>query len=64
MEASENAEMPLKENGETALHRIDLERVTATPASAKHAAGLSRLELMITAVMPRLVGEPPNTRSV
>jgi hypothetical protein len=63
MEASENAGMPLKGNGGTALHRIDLERVTATPASAKHAAGLSRLELMVTAVMPRLVGEPPGTRS-
>src|SRR6266498_3126202 len=63
MEASENAGMPLKGNGGTALHRIDPDRVLETLGSAGHAAGYSRLELMLTSVLPRLVGETTTSKT-
>jgi hypothetical protein len=62
MEASENAGMPLKGSGGAALHRVDPDRVVET-LTAANAAGFSRLEVMLTAVMPRLVGEPPDRKS-
>jgi len=62
MEASENAGMPLKGSGGAALHRVDPDRVVETLAAA-NAAGFSRLEVMLTAVMPRLVGEPADPKS-
>jgi hypothetical protein len=63
MEASENARLSLEGRDGTALQRVDLSRVTETLASAKDSAGFSRLELMLTAVMPRLVGDGPKTES-
>jgi hypothetical protein len=57
MEASENRGRPPEGGGATDLHRIDLDRVAQTLGSDRHSAGYSRLELMLTAVMPRLVGE-------
>lgn len=43
---------------EAGLHRIDPDRVTQTLGSAKHARGYDRLEVMLNAVLPRLVNEP------
>jgi len=63
MEASENAGLSLEGRGGTALQRVDLSRVSETLASAKDSVGFSRLELMVTAVMPRLVGEGSKTDS-
>jgi hypothetical protein len=63
MEASENAGLPPKGGGGTGLHRIDPDRVSQTLGSAKHAGGYARLELMLTSVLPRLVGEPPTRRA-
>jgi hypothetical protein len=53
MEASETAGRPQGAD----LHRIDLDRVAQTLGSDRHAAGYSRLALMLNSVMPRLVGE-------
>jgi hypothetical protein len=58
MEASENTGPPREGSGGTGLHRIDPDRVAMTLGSDRHAAGYSRLELMLTAVLPRLVEEP------
>jgi hypothetical protein len=63
MEASENAGLSLEGRDGTALQRIDLNRVTETLASSKDSAGFSRLELMLTAVLPRLVGDGSKTQS-
>jgi hypothetical protein len=57
MEASENAELSLEGRGRTAPPRMDLSRVTETLASSKDSAGFSRLELMLTAVLPQLIGD-------
>jgi hypothetical protein len=62
MEASEKAGLPPEGGGGAALHRIDPGRVAEALAPAKYAAGLSRLELMLTAILPRLVGEAPDPR--
>jgi hypothetical protein len=45
-----------------ALHRIDSDRVAETLGSARYAAGFSRLELMLTAVLPRLVDDGATTK--
>jgi hypothetical protein len=37
---------------------VDPDRVAATLAGARQLEGFSRLELMLTAVLPRLVGAP------
>jgi hypothetical protein len=55
MEASENTGRPAQGSASGRLHRIDPDRVTQTLGSDPHAAGFSRLELMLTAVLPRLV---------
>ena len=57
MEASENTGPSLEGIGGTGLHRVDPDRVATTLAGARQTAGFSRLELMLTAVLPRLVGE-------
>jgi hypothetical protein len=57
MEASENTGPPRQENGGTGRHRVDPYRVATTLGSDRHAAGYSRLELMLTSILPRLVGE-------
>jgi hypothetical protein len=57
MEASENRGSPRKGRGGPGLHRIDPDIVTEILAAADHPTGFSRLELMLTAVLPRLVGE-------
>jgi hypothetical protein len=59
MEASENAGLPPEGGVGADLHRIDPDRVAQTLGSAKHAGGYARLELMLTSVLPRLVGEQP-----
>jgi len=58
MEASENRGLPRRSGGGAGLHRVDPARVTQTLGSPEHAGGYARLELMLNAVMPRLVGEP------
>ena len=62
MEASENAGMPPKGGGGAALHRVHPSLIPETLKPAKHAAGLSRLEVMLTQVLPRLAGEAPDPR--
>jgi hypothetical protein len=57
MEASENTGRPPQGSGAGRLQRIDPERVTRTIGADPHAPGFSRLELMLTAVLPRLVDE-------
>jgi hypothetical protein len=63
MEASENTGPPRQGSGGTGLHRVDPDRVEMTLGSDRHAAGFSRLELMLTSVLPRLVGEPPKPKT-
>jgi hypothetical protein len=58
MEASENTGLPREGRVGAGLHPIDLDRVAQTFGSPQHAGGFARLELMINAVLPRLVGEP------
>ena len=59
MEASENAVPPMDWRGRAApLHRTEPDRVAMALGSERFASGYSRLELMLTAVLPRLVGEP------
>jgi hypothetical protein len=58
MEASENTGRPPLGSGGTGLHRVDPDRVAQTLGSDTHVAGYARLELMLNAVLPRLVGEP------
>jgi hypothetical protein len=58
MEASETRGRPLERSGGTDLQRIDPDRVAETLGSDRHAAGYTRLELMLNSIMPRLVGEP------
>jgi hypothetical protein len=64
MEASENAGLPLEGRGGTGgLQRIDLRRVSETLSSVEGTAGLSRLELMINTIVPRLVGDAPDPKA-
>jgi hypothetical protein len=63
MEASENAERPPEGSGRNALHLIDPDRVSLTLGSDRHAAGYSRLELMLSSILPRLVGETPDPKA-
>jgi hypothetical protein len=57
MEASENTRRAPESGAASGLHRIDPDRVTETFGSDRQAAGYERLELMLTAVIPKLVGE-------
>jgi hypothetical protein len=57
VEASENTGLAQGPAGAD-LHQIDPGRVTQTLRSAKHARGYDRLEVMLNAVLPRLVNEP------
>jgi len=57
MEASENTGLPPQGGGGTGLHRIDPDRVIQTLGSAERAGGYARLEVMLNAVLPRLVGD-------
>jgi len=59
MDASENAVPPVDWRARPAPHGIEPDRVAKALGSERYAAGLARLELMLTAVFPRLVGEPP-----
>jgi hypothetical protein len=59
MEASENAVPPVDWRARPAPHGIEPDRVAKALGSERYAAGLARLELMLTAVFPRLVGELP-----
>jgi hypothetical protein len=62
MEASENMGPPREGNRGSGIHQVDPHRVVTTLGSSdRHAAGYSRLELMLTSILPRLVGEsgPP-----
>jgi hypothetical protein len=63
MEASENAGLSLTGRGGAAPHRLDLNRVAETLASSRDSAGFSRLELMLTAVLPQLIGDGSNPDS-
>jgi hypothetical protein len=56
MEASENRGMPPKGSG-GGLQRIDPDVVAEILAASDRATGFSRLEMMLMAVLPRLVGE-------
>jgi hypothetical protein len=58
MEASENAMPPVDWRAKPALHGVEPDRVAKALGSEQYAAGMTRLELMLTAVLPRLVGEP------
>ena len=49
--------------GGAALHQIDPDRVAQLLAARENWAGYSRLRLMLTAVLPRLVGEAPAAKS-
>jgi hypothetical protein len=62
MEAFENAGTSPQGGDGTALHRVDSDRVAETLGSERHAAGFARLELMLTAVLPRLVGDGTKTQ--
>jgi hypothetical protein len=62
MEASENAVPPVDWRAKTAIHGVEPDRVARALGSERYAAGLARLELMLTAVFPRLIGEPPQNR--
>jgi len=55
MEASENTGRPAQGIGSGRLQRVDPDRVRRTLGADPQAAGFSRLELMLTAVLPRLV---------
>jgi len=57
MEASENAVPPVDWRARPAPHEIEPDRVAKALGSERYAAGLARLELMLTSVLPRLVGE-------
>jgi hypothetical protein len=57
MEASENTGRPPQGRGNSRRQRIDPDRVTQTIGKDRHAPGFSRLELMLTAVLPRLVDD-------
>ncbi len=59
MEASENMVPPVDWSGRHAQNGIQPGRVAQALGSDQYAAGLTRLELMLTAVLPRLVGEQP-----
>jgi hypothetical protein len=63
MEASENTGPSRRGDGDTALQRIGPDRVAVTLGSDRHAAGYSRLELMLTSILPRLVGEQPKPKT-
>ena len=57
MEASENPGLPREGCGGTDLHRIDLHRVTELLRSDGQAAGFARLDVMVSTILPRLVGD-------
>jgi hypothetical protein len=62
MEASEHNGLPA-ERGGGGLKRIDPVRVTQTLGSPERAGGYARLEMMLNAVLPRLVGDGQDPRS-
>lgn len=62
MEASENRGVASQKGNASGLHRVDPARVAETLGSADHAAGYARLEVMLTSIIPRLVGEPSASR--
>ena len=62
MEASENTGLPPQGGGGTGLQRIDLARVSQALGSPQRAGGYARLELMLNAVLPRLVSDPRENR--
>jgi hypothetical protein len=62
MEASENTGLPPRGSGGAGLQRVDPTRVADTLRSAGHSAGYARLEVMLNAIIPRLVGEPRENR--
>jgi hypothetical protein len=63
MEAAENAVPPVDWRAKPALHGVEPDRVAKALGSERYAAGMARLELMLTSVLPRLVGETtPKTR--
>jgi len=55
MEASENAGMSRPGCGGPALHRIDPDRVAQSLSLDGHAAGFTRLHLMVDTIFDRLV---------
>ena len=57
MEASENPALPREASGGGDLHRIDLHGVSDLLRRGGHAAGFARLELMVSTILPRLVGD-------
>jgi hypothetical protein len=63
MEASENAGLPRQGRGGPDLQRIDPACVRRTLRDPASAAGYQRLALMLDAVLPRLLGEPPRGRT-
>ena len=58
MEASENTGVAPPGSSGSGLHRVDPACVAQTLGSAEHAGGYARLEVMLTSILPRLVGEP------
>ena len=57
MEASENMGLPQEGCGGTDLHPIELHRVTDLLGGDRQAAGFARLDLMVSTILPRLVGD-------
>ena len=57
MEASEDTGVASQRGSGSGLHRVDPARVAQTLGSADHAGGYARLEVMLTSIIPRLVGE-------
>jgi hypothetical protein len=54
---------PVDWRAKPALHGIEPDPVAKALRSERSAAGLARLELMLTAVLPRLVGETRTQRA-
>ena len=57
MEASENAGMSRPGRGERALHRIDPARVAQSLSTDGNIEGFARLNLMVSTVFDRLLGD-------
>jgi hypothetical protein len=66
MEASEYAGLSAEGRNDPDPNRTDMDvvkKALAEQAAGANASGFARLELMLTAVLPRLVGEGPKTDS-
>jgi hypothetical protein len=63
MEASENTGPSRRGGGGNGLQRASADHVASTLGSDRYADGYSRLELMLTSILPRLVDERPKPKT-